>query len=353
MRQCTCLKPRPGPNCTMDTREYFQGRAPRYRTALRGCPNARLLDLLPYCAAIACSGPVERGDLALDAFGGTGFLADSLNSAGLEFVIADCSPGMLGVKNRHQVHVTNEDFKDIRAFYGRRAFRLVVSHGGFHHVLENADIPNAGRSRDRQRRILDVLSDLVAVGGIVMIADIPDQQPSEVEGCLLDQALDRSTMEKILGKDAVEQVMCRTGMSFAESKSLRQVAADIAETLVAKVDWEVPRLFFDEYVAKCTPMGHVAVYPDFDAIHDYMTKKGFLSEGRINYVGPWSFANGNEAGWFFKEKFSVGDPSEPGEDKKAETEMLSILRKYLGVRVNNDFTNVNWGVTYAAYRRVE
>ncbi len=131
--------------------------------------------------------------------------------------------------------------------------------------------------------------------------------------------------------------------------SLSDLQSEIESRLWSEVPFSVPRTFFDGFVTGETPMGHVAAYPNFDDIHDSILAQGLVPLGRISYRGPWLFNTKDSAGWFFREKFSVGTTSNLGEDILGDVDMFEILQRMLGVRTTSHGVAVNWGVTYAAY----
>jgi hypothetical protein len=129
------------------------------------------------------------------------------------------------------------------------------------------------------------------------------------------------------------------------------IASDYVDSNYWKsVDFDVPRRFFDEFVSVCAPMGHAAVYPDFDDLNTCLQANDLELLGRINFHGPWSFASASSAGWFFREKFSLYGASLPGVEPETESAVFEVLDRYLGTKSSGASTFVNWGITYAVYR---
>jgi 2-polyprenyl-3-methyl-5-hydroxy-6-metoxy-1,4-benzoquinol methylase len=341
-----------------DAAAYFARRAPRYQNALKGCPSARVLDLVPYVAALSASGLEKRKSLRVcDAFGGTGFLARSLHGNRFSFVVCDCCQemltGALGLP-RVGAHVTPDDFSSAIRVFGGGFFDLVLCHGGLHHVvvLEKASVDPAESER-RQLNVVDRLAKLVRPGGVIIIADIPDKEPPELDGPLWDQEIEATFLCDCLGNEGLQLVAAATGLEAHAQTTLKSIQAALRSKLVKPFRSPVPRLFFDSFVAKETATGHTAAYVNFDQIHERLIQDGFLPLGRINYRGPWLFSSANEAGWFFKEKFSAGEPSAKGADVNSEANMLDVLQRMLGVRNVTTGVAVNWGVTYGIYQKLE
>jgi SAM-dependent methyltransferase len=338
-----------------DADSYFAIRAPRYQSALMALPAARTLDLLPYCAVISLLNPNGARRLRVaDAFGGTGFLARGLAWAGLEFVVCDCCDEMLsgavGLPNV-DLHETRDDFQSVLSAYGKGQFDLVFSHGGMHHVVDMNGKPNETSSRERQAQVAKRLAELVRPGGALIIADIAEGEPSEVRGKIHNAMIGSVSLERMIGAEAVKFVTPLLDLGSERSISLDALRRKVENRIVAPVTFSVPRRFFDQYVACKTRLGHVAVYVDFDAVDRLITAEGLESLGRINYRGPWLFGNESEAGWFFKEKFCVGEPKPLGSDLQADMDMFEVLRTYLGTSSRRGYVGVNWGVTYATYMR--
>ena len=336
-----------------DTTSYFDARAPRYQAALRQCPSARVLDLLPYTGALRAAHLDVRSDiLVCDAFGGTGFLARALRHSGFKFVVCDASHEMLaGVAGEENVktHLTPDDFQSALQAFGSQSFDLVVCHGGLHHVVEaQGHEVDRDASRLRQQLVVSRLARLVAPRGVLIIADIPNEPPAEIIGQVQASMLDYAYLCSLLGEHSMELVVQALDLGKSERYSVDSVCRRIMSRLSSSVDFPVPRWFFDEFVAN-SPMGHVAAYPDFDQIDEVAISVGLRSLGRINYAGPWLFQSAEEAGWFFREKFSVGRASKLGDDPNSEQDMYEILRRCLGVRQARQIVAVNWGVTYAVY----
>lgn len=341
-----------------NTAAYFARRAPRYQEALKGCPTSRVLDLVPYVAALVAGQLHQCRSLRVcDAFGGTGFLARGLHGNRFSFVVCDCCQemlsGALGLP-RVDVHVTRDDFSSTIKVFGEGFFDLLLCHGGLHHVVAVEKLKvDAAASAHRQLSVVHRLARLVRPGGVLILADIPDEEPDEMEGPIWDEAIAPDLLPDCLGKEGARLIAEATALPIQTATTLRSIQLAVTSKLVKPVGFPVPRQFFDEFVAKETAMGHTASYINFDLVNDRLTADGFTSLGRINYRGPWLFKTANEAGWFFREKFSVGEPSEVGVDPSSEMKMFTVLRDALGVRNTPTGVAVNWGVTYAVYRREE
>lgn len=337
----------------VDASAYFAARAPRYQEALRVCPAARALDYLPYYAALALAGlNLRRGLRVCDAFGGTGFLARSFARYGAEIVVADvCSEMLRGASGLPNVktHVTDDDFASVAGAFGSRSFDLVVTHGGLHHVVELSDgTPNLPASRARQARVVGTLASLVRPGGLLVVADIPDSIPTESRGSLTRHPLTESHLELGL-EEGASIVSAALGVKPENLPGLHDLQALVESRLWAPVAFPVPRRFFDEFIAPSSPMGHVAVYPDFQDLHARLLSCGMSMLGRINYKGPWIFSSPQEAGWFFREKFSLYTSGDLGTLPETERAVFEVVNEFLGSRPAAECTAVNWGVTYAAY----
>lgn len=339
-----------------DTSSYFARRAPRYQAALAAFPMARILDFLPYAAAIRASGLDRKPRVRIcDAFGGTGFLARGLRSRSFDFLVCDCCQEMLiGATGLEKVelHVTPDDFRSTVAQYGEGYFDIVLSHGGLHHVVE-ADNGTVGlpASENRQQEVAERLAHLVRPEGLLIIADIPREEPPEVHDRLGAEVLDEHFLSKLLGREAVQMITRAVDADLSQPLTFDAIRQRIETRLVQSVSTTVPRFFFDEFVAAKTAMGHVAAYPDFLALDVVLRQTGLVSWGRVNYRGPWLFGSEAEAGWFFREKFSVGQAAPQGEDIASEQYMFRIVKGLLGVRGKGGLVAVNWGVTYAVYQR--
>ena len=282
------------PSTAANAKNYFEQRAPRYAAALRGCPLARLLDLLPYLASMGLiSDRSNQPREACDAFGGTGFLARWLGREHLRFTVVDCCNSMLDAADGLQRYSTHNDFADFAEATGRPTFSMVTCHGGLHHVVQLGPdgIPDPTASRQRQTAIARRLASLVHPGGVLVIADIPDRPSSGSHGAVSEQRLDASLVHRLLGRDARDLLCEILPDKFGDGMVLQELARHIEASIATPVDFEVPRHFFDEYVARSTPHGHIAVYPDFDELTLAASECGLKPAGSVNFRGPLANSN--------------------------------------------------------------
>lgn len=344
---------------SIDSVEYFSQRAPRYQAALNGCPTARALDTLPYLAILSIIMPhLKSRGIACDAFGGTGFLSRGLSEFSLDFTAVDsCSEMLVGAKNLPRVEtlVNRDDFSSILSRYGSNSFDFVFCHGGLHHVIagSSAGIPDHEASRNRQADIVRRLAELVRVGGILIIADIPRICPSEFPGELSDERISGEVLASCFSPNVLGFLAKNLGLCPDDMWSLSEARQRIKSVLWQDVSFPVPRKFFDDFVAEKSLMGHTAVYPDFDRLDHVIQLAGLQAIWRGNYPTPWVFENQREAGWFFREKFSFFEASPLGVDVASEDAVFKNVTYYLGTKALATCVSVNWGITYAMYRRAQ
>jgi len=335
----------------VDPSKYFAKRAPRYQKALRGCPNARMLDVIPYIIAIHQLDIRGRSIYACDAFGGTGFFADWLASKTRRFTVVDCCQAMFAPLDLTSVEfvLTSDNFHTFSNLHQGK-FDIVLSHGGLHHAIVcKKGIPDHQASRSNQAEIVTRLGKLLAPGGILIVADIPTHPPAEIIGSVASWSLDDKILSEFINEKELKWLSELVGP--LESHSLDSFRKQVEERHWTQVDFEVPRHFFDTFVSNRTPMGHVAVYPDFDQLDLELKLTGLECLGRINYRGPWLFDSSLDAGWFFKEKFSVGTTSERSAAGEEAAIMWHTVTDQLGTKTSLGSASVNWGVTYAFYTR--
>jgi hypothetical protein len=273
---------------SMNQTEYFNMRARRYENALRGCPSARNNDIGPYKSFLEnCPRSVNN---VLDAFGGTGFITNSLSKIlNADFTIADASTGMLaGASNRIRKIQIAPDFSGLPGKYD-----LVISHGGLHHaIIEKDNRVREKESNILQKTIITNLANAVQHAGYMIITDIP------------------------------------------------------------KYGDNIPRKFFDEYIANNMRLGHLANYLDFKDVGVFLKAQGFDEISNVYIRTPWIFENKSLCGWFFREKFSIGTESRnPGDFLNENLEMFRILEKYLDAKQKNKKIIVQWGCVYSIYKK--
>lgn len=339
-----------------DAAAYFAVRAPRYQKALQILPHARALDLLPYIAILRATRLDERPIVRVcDAFGGTGFLTRGLQRPNFVFTVVDACKEMLSSAEsivETTCEVTDKDFEDILEKFGPESFDLILCHGGLHHVVElDGAQRRISESRALQAAVCERFAMLLAPSGVLILADIPSEAPPEIIGDVDDQTISTCVLEDYLGRTCSDRLARLLAITDNEAHSLASIRSKIVATLANSVPFPVPRCFFDEYVQD-TPLGHVAVYPIFGELHRTLTAHKLECISRINYRGPWVFHSEEEAGWFFREKFSIGPDSKPGQFPKDDRVMFGNLERFLGIRSTEAVTSVNWGVTYAAYEKV-
>jgi SAM-dependent methyltransferase len=259
--------------------------------------------------------------------------------------------GALGLP-RVDVHVTPDDFRSTLKMFGTGFFDVVLCHGGLHHVVDvQGPQIESEKSAQRQLATVERLAKLTRPGGIIILADIPDGTPEELPGPIWDQPVEIDTLKHYLGKDGANTIAALLELDGRSATTLRAAQTAVRSKLVKDVRYPVPRHFFDAFVASKTAMGHTASYVHFGSIHERIISDGFSLLGRINYRGPWLFKTTREAGWFFREKFSVGEASALGAEPAAEEAMFHTVEAMLGTRSFPGGVAVNWGVTYAIYQR--
>ncbi|MCD4771857.1 MAG: class I SAM-dependent methyltransferase [Bacteroidales bacterium] len=333
------------------TADYFNIRAPRYANSIKTFPFARSLDLIPYCFAIKDLGTNLN---FLDAFCGPGFISSSLSNLNHKFVLADVSDEMIkSSSTNHESFVVKNDFENLLNKYGKGYFNIIVSHGGFHHAvsLVNNKIDN-NKTIEKHRNIISNLSKLLSKDGILIIADIPNDNYIE-DYLLSDKHYSLSQFKDIVSSKSLQLISDSLKISLDKAYSLIQFQNIIKSKVPNQNPHPVPRYYFDEYIAKRTKYGHIAMYPDFIDIKSQFEKYGIKNIGLFNYHSPWIFESNNAAGWFFKEKFSIDRPTLPNENSELDYMMYEIINQYLGVNNYNDFSFVNWGVTYSIFKKYE
>jgi ABC-type multidrug transport system ATPase subunit len=336
----------------LSTTEYFNLRAKRYAKSVTELPNARSLDLIPYCFLFHLAKNESKKIKVLDAFSGTGYIANSFNTMNADFLQVDASTGMLGENNPNK-RCTQNDFVDIQQEFGNNHFDYIITHGGFHHIVETDNSGNVleTKSYNRQKGIIKRLVALLKPNGYLVIADIPNKDFSDDLGIFADISMSLSSFVQFIGNKKIETVKNFLRISDNEEISLGNVKTKIGDIIKStKINFPIPRHFFDEYIAKETELGHIANYPDFDLIENW-TKELVKKECQINFPSPWIFETDSHAGWFFKEKFSIDQETELLENAEMEYQMFAVLKQYLGTGNHNDFTFVDWGVTYAIYKK--
>jgi SAM-dependent methyltransferase len=335
----------------ISTIDYFNRRAKRYAKSVQQLPNARSLDLIPYCFLFNLAETNPKKIKILDAFAGTGYISNSFNAMNADFIQVDASTGMLG-ENDTNKRCTKNDFVDIQQEFGNNYFDYIISHGGFHHVVETDKNGNILKteSYNRQKEVIKRLISLLKPNGYLVIADIPCGNYQEDLGCIEQQQILLSDLAQYIGEKKIETIMSFLQIQDTEKTSLSDIKTKIDRiTKEAKKEYPIPRHFFDNYISTQTELGHIANYPDFDLIDDW-TKGLVKKECLVNFSSPWLFDSDSYADWFFREKFSIGDENEISKNK--EKQMFENLQTFLGAGHCNDFTFVNWGVTYTIYKKI-
>ena len=338
-------------NNNYSTADYFNVRAPRYANSIKTYPFARSLDLIPYCFAIKDLGTNLN---FLDAFCGPGFISSSLSNLNHKFVLADVSDEMIKCSSTtHESFVVKNDFENLLTKYGNGYFNIIVSHGGFHHAvaLANNRIDSA-KTIEKHRNIISNLSKLLANNDVVIIADIPNNT-FQNEFLLSDKRYSLSQFKDIVDSRSLQYISDSLNIDLDKPNNLIEFQATINNKVPNHNPHPVPRYYFDEYIAKRTKHGHIAMYPDFIDIKLQFENYGIKNIGLLNYHSPWIFESNNTAGWFFKEKFSIDRPTLPNENPELDYMMYEIINQYLGVNNYNNFSFVNWGVTYSIFKKYE
>jgi len=335
--------------------EYFGKRAARYQLSQETCPMARSLDLIPYVYVI--DGVIRQfsrspGDLRIfDAFGGSGFLSRSFAHTEIRFTIADCTNAYKqDGSNKHEWLICPDYFRAISA---ERAgeYDLVFAHGGLHHVYvkDNAGLEDE-TSVGLQHQCVANLSRLLRKGGFLVLADIPDR-PSRVDAHGSDISLiDTSMAIDLFGNERLA-FLRSAATDFSLSPSLNNTCHTVESIFRDSTHPGSLRRFFDEEVARKTPNGHEACFLDFERIIARAAKHDLCLMALIPYPGAWVFETANQAVWFFREMFGFGQSMPPFQEDSQDYVVKSAISDTLGMRSVGDHLAVNWGVSYAIFRR--
>lgn len=337
---------------SLSVSEYFDYRAPRYNNAIQQLPLARSLDLLPYCYIINL---LKKSKLnILDAFCGTGFISNSLGSLIANFIFADISEGMMSSTNgRAEKIVATNNFENLNQTFGEGYFDIILSHGGFHHAIElSGDKVNVQESYNKHKEIIQNLCSLVNKDGYLIIADISTKNVPEFTNPDFPLKESMTSFRHIVGDEMINFIVESLKVDPNIPISLNEINELINSKVFKKEPFPVPKHFFNQYIARYTKHGHKACYPDFEKIDNWIIQSSnFEKVSRIFFHSPWIFDSINQAGWFFKEKFSLFEESKLLEDKQSEKRVYELLEKYLGVTDYNNRIFVNWGVTYSIYKK--
>ncbi|MBN8641235.1 MAG: methyltransferase domain-containing protein [Flavobacteriales bacterium] len=345
-------------NKEFSTVDYFNARAMRYSLALKECELSRTLDVIPYLFFL---NKFKKDKIKiLDAFGGTGYFAKTINNKYCNFTIADASFEMINqlddVKNVSKI-VANDDFDSVKKKFKNNKFDIVISHGGFHHAIIYKDVVKIKESKLKQNYIAENLSSIVSKDGYFILSDIPDSNSysdvfihSDPE---TDISISLNQMQNMISQDKIEFLSKILNIKKTEIFKLSEFQQLINNSINQKnVSFEVPKYFFNSYIARNTKLGHKASYINFDEIDQVIIRKGFKQIARLNLRTPWVFNSKHEVAWFFKEKFSIGKSTPIEESFLNENKLYEMVDKYLGVEVNNGLYMVNWGVTYSIFKKI-
>jgi 2-polyprenyl-3-methyl-5-hydroxy-6-metoxy-1,4-benzoquinol methylase len=336
------------------TRAYFNQRASRYALALRTFPLARVLDLVPYLYALRQVSIALRKSInelrVLDAFGGTGFLSHAFRHSGIEFTVADCCPQMLQL-GEHAPDNVNwlqvDDYFNELARQQPGSFDLVLCHGGLHHVVVDHDgALDHAKSRQRQHRVIQNFADLLRKNGSLVLGDVPFSPASTNFAGKDFPPLADGIVQELLGQVQASR-LAELGVR-PSAHSLAEESSQIRSSLGVPTRNPVPRLFFDEFVTKETPLGHKASFLSIQNLNSFAVESGLSLNWQLDYLGPWLFANELEAGWYFTEKFSFGESQPVGADTPQNALVANRVRSQLGSRqITQARFGVNWGVVYS------
>ncbi len=338
----------------LSTLEYFNLRAKRYNNALAQIENARILDLIPYSFFIDKFFAGKKNLKILDAFGGTGFLTKYLINVASEVVVADLSDKMMDyIDDNHKIkkRITTNNFDDIIKEYGEGYFDLVVTHGGIHHSIltNNNNKVDAYRSQNRQNIIVKKLSSLTKKKGILILADLAQDQ---LEDFSIIDSNDFSIQKltNILSHKEIKFISTKLDIDLNQQFSYIEFLTKIQDLYSTKTKYKVPHYFFDSYISPYSKLGHIAYYSNFKTLEKNI--KGFTHLSRSSFKLPWIFESPYAAGWFFKEKFSIFKQTDNIKTSTDEIKMFHRLEKYLGCKEINNKTFVNWGVTYSILQKL-
>ncbi len=326
----------------MTQQEYFDLRAKRYNQCLSVFPNARAMDVLPYLYVLANQNKLPK--TVCDTFGGSGFITNSLSEKlNASFTIADASVGMMDEFNGKDISLMQVK-PDFSNFVGK--YDMVISHGGLHHAIEmDGNKADRVKSDALQSKIVRKLADSVNPGGLLIVSDIPKVQPEEFN--TLSPEWD--------GIYALMRDSYKPNINFVldtfKTKNVKNLNAKL-HNVMDTVHGPAPKYFFDEYVANNMALGHIASYPDFNMLDQVAKDAGLELIFRMNFCTPWVFDSLTDAGWFMREKFSIGTETQrPGQEKNEDIKMVGQVANYLGLNEMRGKVLTNWGVTYSAWKR--
>ncbi len=339
-------------NKLISTKKYFNERSLRYGNALKAFPQARLLDLIPYLFVLDFM-RVDRKTKILDVFGGTGFLATSLKNIDASFSVVDGSEGMLNCIDKSldiEKILTENDLQDMYQTHGENSFDIIFSHGGFHHVIEYTDgTIDIKKSIEKQDKILVLLEKLLKPNGIIVIADISSDGYEKKSNNNFLELKAFKLFKKYLSNSQFYAISNYLNIKQNEKVNLSTLQNFIIKNYFNNsIKYKAPNYFFDEFIAKQAACGHESLYLNFGRLEQILLKSTPLIT--IDFPTPWVFNSKEDAGLFFREKFSIGKSLEKVPEI-SKRRMFNKIDKYLGTTKKENLIYVNWGVTYGAYQK--
>lgn len=339
---------------------HFDAKAGRYQAALRACPLARALEVLPFAILLndALGGAADRPGVLADLLCGGGFLTGHLQQCFREVVGIDVSSQML----KH--YPLSPRIRRIKAEIESQSELLrttvhptvVASLAGVHHVyvVEDGRIDEAA-SGQLQASVLCDWARALPPDGCLIVADVtaPDQSPEfSLDTAPLRQHV--STFEEMfadLSGRLGRWLRLPGPLPRGYPRSIAAYVGSIGE-MAPCVAHANPAQWFRKVVAPHGLYGH----NDHFLIPSQLVAALAAQGHDVRYhelPTPWVFPTKRDFEFFFYEKFALGPPVEHVDDITTEVRQLlnQGAQEHLGLSIGSDgHVVVGWRLGYYVVR---
>ena len=234
---------------------------------------------------------------------------------------------------------------------------LISCVAGFHHLLEGTgEDSTPALTRKFRVRVLSQWRQLLVEGGRLIVADVP------AAGCQSGvlSGGPPPTAEKHREERGHETTQCPLQLLGSSESSWDPPVwpatlagyVDMLKRQLARQRWTEPEPadFFDHFVARQSPIGHVAYFQAAEDLACCLREAGFCNVGAAVVPTPWLFAGRVAALWFVRELLTIGEESIPAPaflSNEQGDALEEAIELYLGHRTLADGTYlVQWKLMY-------
>ncbi len=281
---------------TLELTKFIE-KAPGYKEALHFAPLARGIEIFAIIGILdgyVKSRGLSKSEVVIaEIMAGNGYLSQFLVKAGYKRIHSlEASNHMANdsyLNDRYiQLHAI-ESIYSIGDILKSIKPNVVISIAGFHHMLEyNNKGVNADKSIKKQKKVVDICMRNIEKNGMVVIADIRDDDLDDIIDEEPEYWSTRSFNKIYSGKDQLIPIDCRN--RILKTKDISEYSKTVTDCLMPplQIGKNPTTRWFHEVIDKETSVGHKDI-PIGRKFIDSLKETYKVNFAKIN--SPWLFTN--------------------------------------------------------------